>query len=365
MGKLELQQSVPYQNRLRRDNLSRVIEALWRVPGLSRAELARSLRLDRSTTGQLADTLVGAGALDQLQDDSSGPRGGRPPVRLYLRSGLGYAIGLELTIPHIRLVAIDLSGTVLEYREVQVQHAGADSLETMLSAIRQVKQSVESMGAASRQLLAVGVGVSAVVDSDTATIVRSDALKLEAPVAMEPLVNRHLDAPVAVFNDAQASALGELYEDEDDDLLLALVEFRPGDQPDDIGVGVGLVVGGRLRHGRAITHMLRPERHLDSQVWGREHFIDEVARGLALIANAAAVRRIVLGGDIESLYEELSETVRRHAIGPEQRATDIRMARAKHGPRSVAIGACRAAIERLFRTHRFPISAVTKLSLEE
>lgn len=354
---------MPYHNRLRRDNLSRVIETLWRAPGLSRAELARSLRLDRSTTGQLADTLVGAGVLDQLLDNSSGPRGGRPPVRLHLRSGLAYAIGVELTIPHIRLVAIDLCGTVLEYREVEVHHAGADSLETMLSAIRQMKQSVESMGSVSRTLLAVGVGVSAVVDSDTATIVRSDALKLDAPVAMEPLIKMHLDAPVAVFNDAQASALGELYEDEDDDLLLALLEFRPGDQPDDVGVGGGLVVGGRLRHGRAITHMLRPERHMDGEVWDREHFIDEIARGLALIANAAAVRRIVLAGDIGSLYEELSDKVRFYAIGPEQGATNIRVACATHGERSVAIGACRAAIERLFRIHQFPISAVTTLSL--
>lgn len=354
-----------YQNRLRRDNLSRVIEALWRVPGLSRAELARKLRLDRSTTGQLADTLLGAGTLEQVADRSSGPQGGRPPVRLHLRSGLGYAIGLELTVPHIRLVAMDLDGTVLEYREVQVEQRAHDSLDVMPAAIQQVKASVEALGGTPRTLLGVGVGVSAVVDVDSATIIRSDALKPAAPVAIRPLVKRYLDVPVAVFNDAQASALGELNEDEDKDLLLALVEFRPGDEPADIGVGVGLVLDNRLRHGRAITHMLRPDGMPGREVSGEKQFVDEVGRGLALIANATAVRRIVLAGDIEELYEQLSESVRRYVVGPEQREIGVRVAAARHGARSVAIGACRAATEHLFRTHEFPISAVTTLSFEE
>ena len=42
---------MPVKNRLRRDNLIRILESLWLHPHRSRADLARELRLDRSTVG--------------------------------------------------------------------------------------------------------------------------------------------------------------------------------------------------------------------------------------------------------------------------------------------------------------------------
>ena len=63
------------------------------------------------------------------------------------------------------------------------------------------------------------------------------------------------------MNDAQATALGEA-ERTDGNILLAIVECRPGDTADDIGVGVGLVIEGKLVQGHSISHLLRPLRRV-------------------------------------------------------------------------------------------------------
>lgn len=346
---------MPYQNRLRRDNLSRIFETLWRFPGLSRAELARKLRLDRSTTGQLADSLIEAGVLRQHQDELSGPRGGRPPVRLHVRSGYGFAIGAELTYPHVRLVAMDLSGDMLEYREVPVKQEFLPALESVLEAIQRLSDSVGTSAPSTHGLIAVGVGASAVVDTDAGMIVRSDALHMSEQVSIADQVIAGSAVPITVLNDAQASAIGEIHEHKENDLLLALIEFRPGDAPEDIGVGVGLVVDGRLRHGHAVTHMVRPEP--SQKPWNTPHFVDAVSRGLALIANATGIRHVVLAGNAKEVFDPIADSVRRYAAGPDRRPTKLHVSHTTHGLRSVAIGASYAAVDHLFRGHKVPITS--------
>ena len=351
--KIGVTTKVAYQNRLRRDNLSRIFEALWHTPGLSRAELARQLRLDRSTTGQLADSLVELGALEQHQDEESGPRGGRPPVRLRIRPGYGVAVGVELTFPHIRLVAMDIDGTMVEYREVPIKRSVAESVETLVDAVTRLAQSVEYTTPTTHGLMAIGVGASAVVDAQRGVIVRSDAISMDRPLEIASLVPPALSVPIRVLNDAQACALGEIHEHSDGDLLLALIEFRPGDALEDIGVGFALVVDGDLRHGRAVTHLLRPAA--GDRPWNKERFMEDVGRSLAVVANTAGVNRIILAGDAEEVFQGIEDSIYRHADGPDKHhPSGIVVGRTSHGVRSVAIGACHAAVDNLFRTHRFP-----------
>ena len=347
---LEFQQTMSKHNRLRKDNLVKVFQTLWQHPGLSRAELARRLRLDRSTTGQLADKLMEMELLEQEQDTSSGPQGGRPPVRLRIRPGYGFSVGVELTFPDIRLVATDLCGEMLEYREVPVKPEGPESLVTLVDAVKGLSRSVQASTASERGLLGIGIGASALVDSSKNTIIRSDALKFKGPFDLSTL---DFNSPILVLNDAHACAVGEIHLQDIGELLLAFIEFRPGRKVQDTGVGVGLVINRKLRHGRAVTHLLRPDS--GSRPENRQEFLDGLGQSLALIANSAGIPDIVLAGNAEELFESLEDSILRHAVGPDQDPRIVTVRHTQLGSRAVAIGACYSIIDHLFSQRQIQI----------
>ncbi len=346
------------QNRLRRDNLTRFLDALWRSPGLSRADLARRLRIDRSTSGQLADTLLERGVHEESPEVESGPNGGRPPVKLRIRPGYAYTIGLELTYPVMRLAAVDLSGRTIAYREVPTRRSIDDLSKHVGEGIATIAGEAAATSETRHGLLAVGIGASAVVDTETATIVRSYALTIETPTPLRPTFENGTTGtvdetvPVRLLNDAQTCAIGEHHLLGGADLLTALIRFRPGGTAEDIGIGVGMIMNGRLLHGRAITHILRPAdgRH------DRRVLSTELGRSLALIANAGGIDRIVLAGDIDDVYEIVSDSIHTHAGDPWLENACPVVLQPQLGEQAVVIGASHAATEHIFRRRLLPIA---------
>ena len=94
-----IDRSMAISNRLRLENVSRILEALWHRPEKSRADLARDLRLDRSTVGIIADRLLELGLIREERFPKTGPKGGRPPLHLTIAPGTAYTIGVEFTAP--------------------------------------------------------------------------------------------------------------------------------------------------------------------------------------------------------------------------------------------------------------------------
>ena len=114
----------------------RIIEALYRHPLSSRADLARHTELSRATVSTLVEELVRAGLVEEAA--GSGPAGagaeggvGRPPVLLSLVSGAAFALGLDFGHQHIRVALCDLSGepVVDDYSLAEVDHAPSESLD--------------------------------------------------------------------------------------------------------------------------------------------------------------------------------------------------------------------------------------------
>ena len=345
-------------NRLRHDNCVRIAERLWRYPGKSRSELARDLRLDRSTVSQLADTLVAADLLQQVTDDSSGPNGGRPPARLWIKNRYGYALGLELTSPLCRIVATDLSGEVLAESEFPRTRLAPDLIDGVIHQLLETQRDVDLAFPTLRGLLTVGVGVSGVVNEREGRIDLSHALGITSPLAFSSPLRARLGFPVALLNDAQSSAVGESGMTGTRDLLLALVEFR---SVTDVGVGLGLVLGGRLRRGRTITHLLRPQEPGSGTNPGIVSFPDSLSHALALVANATGVSDVVLAGDVDKILAELQSRIPGYmqwaqasgALG----SAGVSVRQTNSGAWSVSFGASYAAIQRLLHTRELPIDA--------
>ena len=270
---------MPVKNRLRRDNLIRILESLWLHPNRSRADLARELRLDRSTVGVLIDRMIELGILEQHADDFTGPKGGRPPVLLRIVSGYAYSIGVELTYPHIRLNAVDLCGKFLGSRDIPIKAYGPQSIDTLAVETARFRTSLDSSFTGGPGLVTIGIGVSGVVDNLKKEIVLSDALHISNPLSIAEPLETVLKVPITLLNDAQASVLGEAGLRRKQELLLIQVEFRSEESMEDIGIGVGLVIRNQLIHGRSISHLLKPGNYNISE--SRDQFIEDLGYSLA------------------------------------------------------------------------------------
>ena len=113
---------------LRHRNRQRVVGALARTGLASRADLARSTGLSRTTVSSLVGELLETGLVVEREDvpgTSPTPGGGRPPVLLGLDRSAGAAVGLDLGHGHIRVAVADLSHTVIVDEELDARRRRA------------------------------------------------------------------------------------------------------------------------------------------------------------------------------------------------------------------------------------------------
>lgn len=114
------------QSTLRTANLALVARQVLSSPEpVSRADVAAATGMTRSTASRLADDLVTAGILAELDPaPSTGP--GRPAVPLAPPRGTFMALGLEVNAARMAVRAIDLSGQVLAEHVVVDDFADSD-----------------------------------------------------------------------------------------------------------------------------------------------------------------------------------------------------------------------------------------------
>ena len=114
------------QSTLRTANLALVARQVLSSPEpVSRADVAAATGMTRSTASRLADDLVAAGILAELDPaPATGP--GRPAVPLAPPRGTFMALGLEVNVAHMAVRAIDLSGQVLAEHVVVDDFADSD-----------------------------------------------------------------------------------------------------------------------------------------------------------------------------------------------------------------------------------------------
>lgn len=237
---------------LRQMNRLRVLEALYRHPGSSRAELTRWTGLSRATVSTLVEELLGARLVEELEDatpgeEHSGVPGatrstGRPPVLLSLVSGAAFAVGLDFGHQHIRVAVCDLSGepVVDDWSPAEVDHAPIESLDLARELVR---SALDRAGVAGDRLLGVGMGLAAPINKSTGELEADGILPGWHGIRPAAEMQERLGLPVELENDANVGAIGEK-------------AFGAGRGVDDLiyvrlsaGIGAGLIFGGRPYQG--------------------------------------------------------------------------------------------------------------------
>jgi predicted NBD/HSP70 family sugar kinase len=228
---------------LREGNRKRVIAALRRSGVASRAELARSTGLSRSTISTIVGDLIDAGLAAERDGQPVGEaHAGRPPVMISLDPAAGLALGIDFGHRHLRVALSDLSHTVLaeSWCELDVDHSAEEGLAAAADFVDQVLAEAK---AERPRVIGVGMGLPAPIDRATGSVQSSSILPGWVGVDAAAEASSRLGLPVEVENDANLGALAELvWGAGRGKSELAYIKVSTG-------IGAGLVSGGRLQHG--------------------------------------------------------------------------------------------------------------------
>ncbi len=219
--------------------MSAILKLLRERGTLARADLAKELGMTRNTASNIVSELINAGLVVETEYRRSGA--GRPGLLLELSPHGGFAIGAEIDINRIIVVAVDLRGHVLWQESVRV--AASNTLEETCRTAEQLVEAGLAWGKAEGfPPLGIGLGVAGLVDAAASTLTYAPSLKWRN-VPFKQMWEDKFGLPVMLDNEANTSALGYYtYVDRSSVLNLAYLSIG-------VGMAVGLVLDGHLFRG--------------------------------------------------------------------------------------------------------------------
>jgi glucokinase-like ROK family protein len=246
------------QNLVRKFNTAVVLKTIRLHAPLSRAEVAKSTGLNRSTVSKIINALLERKLVQEtiLQSD----RIGRPGLLLELNPSGGFAIGLELGVDFISMVVTDFLANVL-WRQ-RLKSDARDSIDTILeSAYRMTEEGLQKGYALNLHPLGIGLGIPGLVDLRHGELMFAPNLGWRN-IPLTKLWRQRFNLPVFVDNDAKAAAVGEYYFGTAQGVN-NFIFLNAG-----VGLGAGIMINGELFRGShgfssEVGHMImNPEGEL-------------------------------------------------------------------------------------------------------
>lgn len=239
------------QSLARKHNSSIILNMLRLDGALSRATLARNIGLTRSTISRIVNELLAENLVREV--NLSQGKNGRPGMLLELDPKGGSAIGIEIGVNFITILLTDFTANVIWRKRISLADE-AKSEEYLEKAEELAGEALKIASSRHLRNMGVGVGVWGLVDQTKGVIKFAPNLKWH-DIPLRQAWEKKFHVPVYLENDANASALGEYYFGAGRNIENFLYMSM------DIGVGGGIISGGKLFRGVAgyageIGHMV-------------------------------------------------------------------------------------------------------------
>lgn len=240
MGKINTRDfSVATGTRSRENNRQIVLNLIRDRQPISRADLARYMRVTRSVVGVLVQELIAQGVI--CEGATGEPSRGRKANFLHLRTRDRLAIAVDVRFTKTCLMLCDLSGRQLAVENYDTIFHVTEFVNDLAARIRRILK-IQNSGLACE---GIGIVVPGMVNHRTGEILNAPSLGWQG-VEIRAKLAAATGLPVHVEDSGRACALAQLW-------------FEPHEALDDHsfvyisvsdGVSVGIVVNGELLHGR-------------------------------------------------------------------------------------------------------------------
>jgi glucokinase-like ROK family protein len=286
----------------RAHNKQLVLRTIFQQEAISRADIARSTHLTRTTVSHIVAELITEGL---IEESGRGPsEGGKPPVLLEIVPDSRNLIGIDLANSAFHGGVFDLRGNLIQRVDLPVHDRNGPQA---LALVSQLSDSL--LDACNGPVLGIGIGTPGLVNARDGIVRRAVNLDWR-DLPMRSLLEARYDLPVYVSNDSHAAALGE-YAFGQKREIANLIVIKVGR-----GTSAGIVLNGRLHYGDGsgageIGHVRVVEEGAPC-LCGQTGCLETVARSRAIIKTARQL-----------LQNKHSSTLQQLVTSPEEITTDI------------------------------------------
>ena len=226
---------------IRNINQTLLLHLIREKQPIARAEIAKVSGLRPGTVSSIVNRLIRKGV---IYEGAEGPSsGGRKPTYLCINGENAYVLAIDIGVRETVFAVSDFNGRILKQKALITEGKPSDFLRRLAAEIKKV---IEKNYPRSK-FAAVGVSVPGLINRDTGEVTVSPNLGWSnAPV--KAILEKNLNLPVFVENDANAAAFSELWYGPLDEIKVkTLLYILVVD-----GLGTGLIINGELHIGSQI-----------------------------------------------------------------------------------------------------------------
>jgi glucokinase-like ROK family protein len=227
---------------VREINLSIILNALRDHSPISRASLAATTGLNKTTVSSLVQQLIDAHFVSEIGAGRTEEMG-RPGILLELNPRAGCIIGAEIGVDFISVIVTDFAAEVLWSHQEQTEaHSSRESIISRTLDV--IKEGIEQTRGQCKAVLGLGLGLPGIVDVGSGTLLFAPNLRWR-DVPLREILQAEFDFPIYVDNEANMATLGESYFGVARGARSVLYVSAG------VGLGGGIVLDGRILSGTA------------------------------------------------------------------------------------------------------------------
>lgn len=220
---------------LKKINRNRIFKLIYESKEIARQDIALQLSLSLPTVNQNLKDLSDEGLIDYVGSFQS--TGGRKAQMIIPVKEARITIGIDIRKNYLRIVAIDIFGTVLDYEKYLKVFSVDEDYSRYLGYL--VNNIIEHNHFDREKVLGVGVTIPGLLDENMENIVKAPSLEIDNFSVQ--VLTEYIGYPCIVDNDANAGAFTEFWNDiqSGDRVYLSLEK----------GVGGSIIRNDGLRKG--------------------------------------------------------------------------------------------------------------------
>lgn len=216
-------------------NTTLVLQTIYHSDQISRADIARTTSLTRTTVSEIVSELLETGIVTETGVGHSAI--GKPPIHVEFNADAKQLICVDLGEDEFRGALVNLRGDVLERHSLPLEDRKGDA------ALQLVHRLVEGLWSlVEAPVLGIGIGTPGPVDPNLGVVhqaVNRDWVNLD----LKEILGSRFKVPIHIANDSHVAALAECaYGGHGRTPSLVLIKVGEG-------IGSGIVLGGDLHAG--------------------------------------------------------------------------------------------------------------------
>lgn len=257
-------------------NKSLILKKILNDGPISRAEIAKAIKLTPPTVGTIVKELIEQQIVKESAQGES--KGGRKPTLLVIDHDAFCVIGIDAGPREVSVVLTNLQANLIDKKKVGVTK-GIAKQDYLALLINEAEALINRNETYTDKLIGIGVAMHGVVDAENGVGLFAPNLHLR-DIPVKDVLTKHFDLVVQVENDARALALGETWFGQGKGIN-NLLAVNIGS-----GVGAGVVLDGELYRGDAhiageIGHMTI-DLHGDTCSCGNKGCLQTIVSGEAI-----------------------------------------------------------------------------------